>query len=69
MFKATQQNLPTDIAVFSAAVADYKINEKSPNKLKKQDTLTLNLEQNIDILNYVSNHNAMRPKLVIGFAA
>ena len=69
MFKATQQNLPTDIAVFSAAVADYKINEKSPNKLKKQDTLTLNLEQNIDILNYVSNHNSMRPKLVIGFAA
>ncbi len=69
MFKATQQNLPTDIAVFSAAVADYKINEKSPNKLKKQDKLTLNLEQNIDILNYVSNHNAMRPKLVIGFAA
>ena len=69
MFKATQQNLPTDIAVFSAAVADYKINERSPNKLKKQDALTLNLEQNIDILKYVSNHNSMRPKLVIGFAA
>ena len=25
--------------------------------------------KNIDILNYVSNHNSMRPKLVIGFAA
>ena len=69
MFKATQQNLPTDIAIFSAAVADYKVNKKSINKLKKQDTLTINLEQNIDILNYVSNHNLMRPKLVIGFAA
>ena len=27
------------------------------------------MEKNIDILNYVSNHNSMRPKLVIGFAA
>ena len=69
MFKATQKNLPTDIAIFSAAVADYKINEKNSKKLKKQENLSLNLEQNIDILNYVSNHNSMRPKLVIGFAA
>ena len=69
MFKATQKNLPTDIAVFSAAVADYKINKKSLNKIKKQENLNINLEQNIDILNYVSNHNSMRPKLVIGFAA
>ncbi len=69
MFKATQKNLPADIAVFSAAVADYKINVKNSKKLKKQENLSLNLEQNIDILNYVSNHNSMRPKLVIGFAA
>ncbi len=69
MFKATQQNLPTDVAVFSAAVADFKINKKNLNKIKKQDNLTINLEKNIDILNYVSNHNSMRPKLVIGFAA
>ena len=69
MFKATQKNLPTDIAIFSAAVADYKINKKSQNKIKKQENLSINLEQNIDILNYVSNHNSMRPKLVIGFAA
>ena len=69
MFKATQQNLPTDIAVFSAAVADFKMSKKNHNKIKKQDNLTINLEKNIDILNYVSNHNSMRPKLVIGFAA
>ena len=69
MFKATQQNLPADIAVFAAAVSDYKINEKKHIKLKKQQNITINLEQNIDILNYVSNHNYMRPKLVIGFAA
>ena len=69
MFKATQESLPVDIAVFSAAVADFKINKKFINKIKKQDKLTLNLEKNIDILNYVSNHNSLRPKLVIGFAA
>ena len=27
------------------------------------------MEENIDIINYVSNHNSLRPKLVIGFAA
>ena len=69
MFLETQKNLPTNIAVFSAAVADFKINRKFENKIKKQNSLNLNLEKNVDILNYVSNHNSMRPDLVIGFAA
>ncbi len=69
MFKATQQNLPTDIAVFSAAVSDFKVDEKSKDKIKKKENLNIKLERNIDILNYISNHNLMRPKLVIGFAA
>ena len=58
-----------DVAIFSAAVADFKINKKYENKIKKQDSLNLNLEKNVDILNYISNHNSMRPNLVIGFAA
>ena len=57
------------MAVFSAAVADFKINKKYKYKIKKQDSLNLNLEKNVDILSYVSNHNSMRPELVIGFAA
>ena len=69
MLKATQQNLPAHIAVFSAAVSDFKIKKRNDYKIKKQDNLTINFEKNIDILNYVSNHNSMRPKLVIGFAA
>ena len=69
MFMETQKNLPADVAVFSAAVADFKVNKKYKNKIKKQDSLNLNLEKNVDILNYVSNHNSMRPELVIGFAA
>ena len=69
MFKATQKNLPTDIAIFAAAVADFKLRNEQKDKIKKIDNLTLNLEKNIDILNYVSNHNSMRPKIVVGFAA
>ena len=69
MFKATQNNLPTDVAIFSAAVTDFKIKEIKKQKIKKEDCLNLNFEKNVDILNYVSNHNSLRPKLVIGFAA
>ncbi len=69
MFKSTQNNLPVDVAIFCAAVADFKIKEKKKEKIKKKDFINLNLEKNIDILNYVSCHNSLRPKLVIGFAA
>ena len=69
MFKETQKNLPVDVAIFSAAVADFKVAKKSDIKIKKKDELNIKLEKNVDILNYVSNHNSMRPKLVIGFAA
>jgi len=69
MFRATQDNLPADVAIFSAAVADFKVKEKKNEKIKKQEYMNLELEKNIDILNYVSKHNSLRPKLVIGFAA
>ena len=69
MLIATQENLPADVAIFSAAVSDFKIDKRYENKIKKKNSLNLNLEKNIDILNYVSNHNSKRPNLVIGFAA
>ncbi len=69
MLKATQENLPVDVAIFSAAVSDFKIKEVQNQKIKKKDFYSLNLEKNVDILNYISNHNSLRPKLVIGFAA
>jgi len=69
MFAATQKNLPVDVAIFSAAVSDFKVKNKSQTKIKKKETLNLNLEKNVDILNYISNHNSMRPEIVIGFAA
>ena len=69
MFEATQKSLPTDIAVFTAAVADFKIINQKKNKIKKNEDLFLKFGKNVDILSYVSKHNSMRPKLVIGFAA
>ncbi len=69
MFNATLKNLPVDVAIFSAAVSDYKIKNKVKNKIKKKENLDISLEKNIDILAHISNHNSLRPKLVIGFAA
>ena len=69
MFQATLNSLPADVAIFSAAVSDFKVKKIFETKIKKQNKLHLELEKNVDILNYVSNHNSLRPKLVIGFAA
>ncbi len=69
MFGSTQSSLPVDVAIFAAAVADFRVKETKKEKIKKEDFTNLDLEKNIDILNYVSNHNSLRPKLVIGFAA
>ena len=69
MFQATLNSLPADVAIFSAAVGDFKVKKISQMKIKKQNKLNLELEKNVDILNYVSNHNSLRPKLVVGFAA
>ena len=69
MFNAVLDCLPTDVAIFSAAVGDFKIKNKQNYKIKKEESMNLNLEKNIDILNHISKHNSLRPKMVIGFAA
>ncbi len=69
MFKESLNNLPTDVAVFSAAVSDFKVKNYKSTKIKKNEQLNLELEKNIDILNHISNHNSLRPKITIGFAA
>ena len=69
MLDATLGNLPTDVAIFSAAVSDWKFINTKLNKIKKSDKLELKLEKNIDILAHVSKHNSLRPRLVVGFSA
>ena len=69
MFDAVIENLPVDVAIFSAAVADFKVMNISENKIKNKRNYNLSLEKNIDILKHISNHNSLRPKLVLGFSA
>ena len=69
MFNVTLENLPVDVAIFSAAVGDYKVKNKEKDKIKKKESIDLSLEKNIDILGHISKHNSLRPKIVIGFAA
>ncbi len=69
MFKESLNNLPTDVAIFSAAVSDFKVKNYKSTKIKKNEGFNLEFEKNIDILNHISNHNSLRPKITIGFAA
>ncbi|MFL2892542.1 MAG: bifunctional phosphopantothenoylcysteine decarboxylase/phosphopantothenate--cysteine ligase CoaBC [Candidatus Pelagibacter sp.] len=69
MLKKTIENLPVDVAVFSAAVCDYKFKKYNQEKIKKNAELDFSMIKNTDILSYVSKHNSLRPKLTVGFAA
>ena len=72
MFLAVNEALPAEVAIFVAAVSDWKIENVQRQKIKKssgQKAPSLVLAENKDILSYVSNLKQDRPKLVIGFAA
>lgn len=71
MLAAVEQSLPATIGIFTAAVADWKPTQAADQKMKKRasgDVPAITLQENTDILKYVSNH-AQRPALVVGFAA
>ena len=69
MLNKTIENLPVDVAVFSAAVCDYKFKKYNKEKIKKNAEQHFSMIKNTDILSYISKHNSLRPKLTIGFAA
>jgi len=70
MLAAVEAALPADIAVFSAAVADWRAAAVQPEKIKKGASAPeLRLIENPDILKTVSKRTQNRPPLVIGFAA
>ncbi len=72
MLKAVESALPADIAIFAAAVADWRIGNAGEQKIKKkpgQATPELSLTENPDILSTVAHCKTQRPALVIGFAA
>ncbi len=71
MLEACEKSLPADIAVFTAAVSDFRPESTAGNKIKKKPGAAapvLKLAENPDILKTISNHKK-RPNLVIGFAA
>jgi len=72
MLRAVENALPADVAIFAAAVADWRVAKAGEQKLKKQPGRTtpeLALVENPDILATVAGRKKQRPQLVIGFAA
>ncbi len=71
MLTAVQAALPSDVAIFTAAVADWKVDGAGTSKIKKgpDGAPDLNLTENPDILATVSKMSKGRPGLVVGFAA
>ena len=72
MLAAVEKALPADVAIFAAAVADWRVANAGNEKIKKAPgarTPELSLTENPDILATIAHRNSNRPKLVIGFAA
>jgi phosphopantothenoylcysteine decarboxylase / phosphopantothenate---cysteine ligase len=72
MLDAVEQCLPADAVICAAAVADWRVEVPSAQKMKKEEgvkSLQLTLTQTPDILAHVAKHSTKRPPLVIGFAA
>ena len=72
MLAAVQKALPVEVAIFAAAVADWRVAAAGEQKIKKkpgQPTPELALAENPDILATIAHLKSQRPKLVIGFAA
>lgn len=71
MHDAVKAALPADVAVMAAAVADWRMQDASGQKLKKDGTgrpPALEMVENPDILAWISR-DPQRPGLVVGFAA
>ena len=73
MLAATMAALPADLAIFAAAVADWRVANAADQKIKKGAKMplpTLELAENPDILRAVAHlPPGHRPALVVGFAA
>ena len=68
MYEKTMELLPCDLAIFTAAVSDFKVKKFNKEKIKKNKDLSFDLDLNPDILELVSKSNK-KPKIVVGFAA
>ncbi len=74
MLQSVRAALPADIAIFTAAVADWRVDVPADHKIKKNkgssaNAPALRLVENPDILQNIAKAKKDRPSLVIGFAA
>ena len=69
MYKKLNNITNIDIGFFTAAVSDFKNMKVKKTKIKKKNTLNLNLIKNIDILEKIGKSKNNRPKILVGFAA
>jgi phosphopantothenoylcysteine decarboxylase/phosphopantothenate--cysteine ligase len=72
MLAAVQNALPSDCAIFAAAVADWRVADAGTQKIKKTAsgaTPALSLVENPDLLATIAKLKEGRPQLVVGFAA
>ena len=67
MLKAAKKNKNVDLAIFNAAVADYRVENYQKQKIKRNKNLTLKLKNNPDILKTISNISS-GPQITVGFA-
>ena len=71
MLKVCEDEIPADIAIFAAAVADWRVGQRAKEKIKKDagDLKTLTMTENPDILKTIAMRKSGRPQIVVGFAA
>jgi phosphopantothenoylcysteine decarboxylase/phosphopantothenate--cysteine ligase len=69
LVQTNKYNKKIDVAVFCAAIADFKVKKISNKKIKKDTLTTLKLIKNIDILKKISTQKINRPKFIVGFSA
>ena len=71
MLQAVEDALPADVAIFAAAVADWRVEAPKKQKIKKsgRGAPEFDLVENPDILSTIAHNKTRRPTLVIGFAA
>jgi phosphopantothenoylcysteine decarboxylase / phosphopantothenate---cysteine ligase len=71
MLAACERELPCDVAIFAAAVADWRVADEAEQKIKKdgKGAPALKFVENPDILKTIAQRGSQRPGLVVGFAA
>ena len=67
MLMAAKKNKNVDLAIFNAAVADYRVENYQKQKIKRNKNITLKLKNNPDILKTISNISS-GPQITVGFA-